>query len=324
MKIAKGNSFLFKIKVAVLPKINLPDYKKIAQSVEKREVSVSSQEIEDSLNFLRKSRAKFTTLLTPAKTGDFLEIEYEAAGIEKIKDAFILGEGKFVPGFEEELTGMTGGQEKEFSLTFPEDSTRKDLAGKKVDFKTKMLSVQKIELPEPNDEFTRRLGNFLNLAELKKNIEEGLEKEKEQAEIERQRAEILGKVTENSKMEIPETLVEAEKNQMMEDLKQKISQNLKISFENYLKTTQQSEESLKETFFKEAEKKVKNFLVLREIGKKENIFISEHEIEAELNKAIKNYPHENLEKLDLPRLKEYIKSAKYNEKIFQILEKSSQ
>ena len=271
LKLAPGNPFVFKCKIFVLPEIDLPDYKKIAPQIKRKEVSVTQEEIEESLMFLQKSRAKFSALQRPAQEKDFVEIEYESPQIDsskKIKDKFILGKGRFIPGFEEKLIGMKADEEKEFSLPFPKNFFRKDLAGKTADFKVKLIVVQKVELPEINDEFVHNLGKFDNLASLKKGITEGLKTEKEAKESQRVRNEILEKIAQKSKLEIPEVLIEFEKDRLLADLKEKINQNLKISFENYLTSIKQSEKQLLDSFLKEAQKRIKNFLILREIGKK--------------------------------------------------------
>ena len=315
----QGSPFIFKAKLTILPEIILPDYKKIAESVKEKEISVQDHEIEDALNYLQKTRAKFSAQDKPAGNKDFVEIEYESAQLNlntkgPIKDKFILGEGGFMKGFEDNLVGMKAGETKEFSVKFPDDSSRKYLAGKDVAFKVKMVAVQKMELPEITDDFAKAMGAFDSLIAFKNNLRESITLEKKESEKQRKRGEILDKISERINFEIPETMVNYEKNRLLEDLKQKISQNIKIAFEDYLASIKQTEESLKETFAKEAEKRIKNFLVLREIGKKEKIEVSEKEIEEELNKSIKNY------KIDAEQFKEYTKGVIFNEKVFQRLE----
>ncbi len=321
LKLAPGNPFTFKCKVSVLPEIILPDYKKITPRVKRNEVSITEQEIEDSLVFLQKSRAKFTSLQRPAQEKDFIEIEYESPQVnssKKITDKFILGKGRFIPGFKEKLIGMKTGEEKEFSLSFPENSFKKDLAGKEVNFKVKLKAVQKIELPEINDEFARNLGKFDNLASLKENVREELRKEKEREETQRLHNEILEIITQKAKFEIPEVLIEFEKKRLLRNLKERISQNLKISFEDYLSSIKQSEEQFEGSFLKEAEKRVKNLLILKEIGKREKITVTEEEVKEQLDKVLKNYQTKT-EKIDTSELKEYIKEVVYNGKVLQKL-----
>ena len=326
LKLARGNPLIFQIKVAILPKIKLTDYKKIASQVEKKKISVSEKETEDALVWVQKSRANFTPLQTPAKEGDFIEIEYQSPQInpsQKMKDAFSLGKGQFLAGFEENLMGMKTGDEKTFSLSAPKDYFKKELAGKNIDFTVKINLVQKMELPEINDDLARSLGKFVNLEGLKENIKERLTMEKKEEENQRAKNEVLEKISQGTNFEIPDILVQHEEENLFRDFKQMVAQNLKISFEEYLTAVRQTEKNLKESFQKEAQKRVRHFLILKEIGKSENISVTDEEINAETNKTIKNYPPDKVKKLDLPRLKDYTKEVIYNQKVLQRLESFS-
>ncbi len=201
-----------------------------------------------------------------------------------------MGQGHFIPGFEENLTGLGAGAEKEFSLTFPENHLQKNLAGKPVDFKVKIISVKKIELPEINDNWVKSLGNFENLEGLKKNLREGIKAEKNEEERQRNRTEILEKISEETSLEIPDILIDFEKERMVEELKASLQNQFQMSFIDYLTKIKKTEEELKESFSPEAEKRVKNFLILREIAKRENVPVSEKEIEEKINEVFKNYP----------------------------------
>ncbi|MDD5145465.1 MAG: trigger factor [Candidatus Pacebacteria bacterium] len=325
LKLATGNPLEFKATVSVLPEIGLPDYKKIAASVKKKPVEIAEKEIDDSLLWLQKSRAKFSLKQEPSQKGDFLGIEYNSPQLENgkaFKDNFILGEGHFLPDFEKELENLQNGAEKNFSVKFPKNHSQKDLAGKDVDFKVKVNSVQKMELPEINDEFAKNLGNFENTEALKKSIREGLDVEKENEEKQRVRQEILDKISQNSNFEIPDILIESEKHHVLEDLKARVSQGLQISFEDYLSKIGKSEKELLDSFASQAEKRVRDSLVLREIGKKENISVSEKESAEEINKILMRYP--DIKKaeaeIDLANLKAYTEEVIRNEKTFQLLE----
>ncbi len=326
IKIAQGSPFVFKAKITLLPDVELPDYKAITPRIKVKDISVTEEEVQDALNYLQKTRAKFIAEDRPAAKKDFVEITYQNKDInegKEVNDRFVLGEGGFMKGFEENIEGMKAGQEKEFKVSFPENSPRKDLAGKESDFKVKVKSVQKMELPEINDEFAKELGAFDTLVALKESMKEGMTAEKQDAEKQRKRGEILEKISEKTKAELPDALVDYEKQHLMDDLKNKITQNMKITFEQYLASVKQTEEGLKETFQKEAEKRLKGFLILREIGKKENIEVSDEEAEEEVSKSIKNYSKEQLSKIDIEQLKEYTKGVIYNEKVFQKLESLS-
>ncbi len=331
LKLARGNPLIFRVKVAILPEIKLPDYKKIASQVKKNKVFVEENEVDKTLEWFRKSRAKFTLKNGPVQLGDFVEIEYRSLQIPELnqqkwqKDAFILGEAHFIPGFEKEIIGMEAGKEKEISLVIPEDHHLKNLAGKKVGFLVKMISVKKVEFPEINDQFAKNLGDFENLEGLRKSIREELNMEKEQAETQKIRNEILQKIGEKTNLEIPGVLTNLQADRMMDDLRHNVSENLKISFEEYLGQIKKNEQELRNSFLEEAKKRVRNFLILKKIGEKEKIEVSEKEIFEETNKILKRYPDaKKAEKeLDPDKLKLYTEEVIRNEKIFQLFEGSA-
>ncbi len=327
VKIAKGSPFVFKAIITILPDVELPEYKEIAKAVKGKEISVTDQEVQDALNYLQKSRAKMTLKNEAAEKGDFVEIEYQSKDVNAgnpTQDQFILGEGGFMKGFEDAIVGMKAGEEKEFKAAFPADSLKKDIAGKESDFKVKVKSINKMELPEINDEFAKQLGAFEGLTALKASMKEGMTMEKSEEEKQRKRAEILEKIAEKAKFEMPVSLVSYEQERMLEDLKHRISHTAKISFEDYLSSVKKTEEEIKETYKKEAEKRLRGFLVLKELGKREKVEVTDQEVEEEVTKSIKNYSKDQLAKIDINELKEYTKGVLHNEKIFQILENLSQ
>jgi len=322
LKLTQGDPFSFRAKFFVLPEINLADYRKIASSVGKKEVSVGEKEIDDALLWLQRSRAKFTLKNSGCQPGDWLETEYSSPQIEnnkQIKDAFVFGQAGFIPGFEENLAGLKEGEEKEFSVNFPENYFNKDLAGTKVDFKVKVKSVQNMELPELNDEFAKNTGSFANLEALRKSVKEDIIWEKEKDESQRVRQEILDKIADKSQIEIPDILAEKERDKMLENLKQEVSQNLGVPFGDYLARIKKSEPELSEQFLIEARQRIKRHLVLREIAKKENLVPAEEEIKEESNKILRSLP--DTKKLDPEQLKNYTEEVIKNEKTLQFLEK---
>ncbi len=329
-KLVRGDPFIFCAKVVVMPEIKMPDYKKIAGRVERKEVSVSDKEVEETLKWLQKSRAKFIAKPSVAELGDFVEVEYWSPEIEGItnpkgvKDAFLLGEGKFLPGFEEKLVGMRAGEEKPgILLEIPKDYFAKNLAGKKINIRVKVGSVQKVELPEINDEFAKNMGNISGLAQLKENIKKGMTFEKREAEVQRVRNEIIDKISDETKMEVPDSLVDLEKARILENYKKNVQDQLQISFAEYLEKTKKTEKEIIDSFSAQAQRRIKNSLVLKEIGQKEGISISEKEIEEKAKETLSRYPSvKKAEKeIDLNKLKDYTKEAIYYEKTFQLLEK---
>ena len=325
VKIAKGNPFLFKVTVAVLPEIELPDYKEIAKGIKSNEVAVYDKEIQETLEYLQKSRAKFSQVDAPAANKNFVEIEYTNKDINEgktVKDRFILGEGGFLKDFEDNVLGMKAGDQKEFSAKFP-DNAINNLGGKMGDFKVKMISVQTMELQEINDDFAKALGVFESLVALKENLKEGITAEKQETEKQRKRGELLNKIAEKVKFELPEKMVQYEQERLFEDMKNGVISRFKMTLEQYLQNVKKTEQEVKDSFKLEAEKRIKDFLVLRQVGKAEKVEVSTAELQEEMNKAVKNYSKEQLEKIDMGQLREYSKGAKFNEKVFEKLESFS-
>ena len=115
VKISQGGEFVFKAVLTVLPEVELPDYKEIAKKVKGQKIEVTEQEIQDSIAYMQKTRAKFTAHNNPAAKKDFVEIKYQNPEInsgKEVDDKFILGEGGFMKGFEEAIEGMKAGEEK--------------------------------------------------------------------------------------------------------------------------------------------------------------------------------------------------------------------
>jgi len=309
--------------------VELANYKGL--KVKKNKPKIEKEEIDNSLDYLRQSRAKIITVNKPARKGNRIEIDFElrSQGV-KIEDGIsknhplILGDGRFLPGFEKELEGMVAGQEKEFSLKAPENWPDKRIADKNIDFKVKMNLVQEREIPELNDEFAKSLGHFDSLEILKKSIAEGLFEEKEIKENQRIRIELIEKVAQESKMEISSSLIEQELEMMLAEFKYSIN-NLGLNFDNYLKEINKNIEEIKKDWKNQAEKRVRIAICLKVIANKENIEVSNEEVIERINQDLKHYPNvEKVEKnIDSESLKEYTKEVIRNEKVLRLIEKEA-
>jgi len=328
-KIAKGNSMEYQVIFHLVPEVKLGKYKGL--EVKNKDLKIEKQEIDKSLNYLQNSRMKIITINRAAKKGDRVEADFEIRhGGVKVEDGesknhpLVLGNSKFLPGFEEKIEGMKAGDEKEFSLKAPDDWIDKRIAGKNLDFKIKINLVQEREIPKIDDEFAKSLGEFKSLSELEKSIEEGLIKEKKQKEKERIRIELIEKVAEKSEMDIPEFLIDEESEKILNEFKMSTS-NMGLEFDKYLKEIKKTVDELKKEWRKQAEKRVKISLCLREIIEKEGIEVNDVEIEEKVNQDLKNYSDiKKAEKnIDLPALKDYTKNILKNEKVFNLLEKEA-
>mgnify|MGYP001612578979 CR=1 FL=1 len=331
LKIAKGNDFEYKAEIAVLPKVLLPDYKKIASGVKKQKVEVGDKEISDALMLLRKSRASFIQVDRGAAKGDRVNIDFSAVDEKGVKikngeqknQPLIIGDNLFVGEFEDNLMGLKLGDCKEFQVKFPDNYYDKEISGKIINFKVKVNSVEEIILPEEKDDFAKSLGEFDGLELLKKSIREGLISEKELREQERWAKEVLWRIAEKSEMDVPEVLINSELERIIGNLRANVTQT-GLRFDDYLEHIKKTVDDLKKDNRKEAENSVKVNLVLKNIGDKEKVEVSEKETEERLNKELlRHYKSidEASKKIDLPRLKDYYYGIIRNEKIINLLNK---
>lgn len=332
LKPAADNLFEFKVKVAVMPEVKLGDYYRTAKSekqVKREDIKVEDKEVAESLIWLQKSRTKYVTVSRPAKMGDRVEVDFWVRQNEQVIEGgqsknhpLILGESRFVPGFEEQLVDMKEGETKKFLLPFPADYHVKNLAGQRLDFEVKMNLVQESLVPELTDEFAKSLGQFTDLAGLKQNVKEGLIEEKMQKAKEAWRGRVLEKIMKVSQTEVPPALVEMERVKMMEEFKNNLAQ-MGLEFDVYLENLKKTEQELLKEWSGKAEERVKGALVLEAIANKEEIQVTAAEIEAEINKTFAHYPDwQALEsQIDKKQLSEYTKGRLRNEKVFELLEK---
>lgn len=311
VKMAPGNDFEYKMVISVMPAVKLGDYKKVTGKVEVKQVEDSR--IDAELETLRKRRAAFITKDEPVAKDDRAEIDFEVRvggvkieGGESKNHPMIVGENKFIPGFEEKLIGMKKDDVKEFELQFPEDY-KEDLAGKMAQFKVTMGLVQKVEKPELNDEFAQSLGKIKDLAELKSNIRKNMEAEaKHHAEHELEH-EIMEQVVKDMEADIPQILIDSEVTNMIAEFKGNITQ-AGMDFDEYLKNANATVESLREEWKPLAEKKVKEHLAVREVALREKIEASDEEITEKVEETLKHYPNadEIRGKIDMARFRDYI------------------
>ncbi|MBN1325991.1 trigger factor [Candidatus Falkowbacteria bacterium] len=324
-KLAPQNDFIYKATVDLMPAIKIGDLKSI--KIKEKEINISAQDIEKVIEDLRKMRATEALESKKAEKGDKVEVDFDIlrnnvsidGGAQK-KYPLIIGEGQFIPGFEDNLIGLEAGSDKEFELIFPEKYHNKNLAGKPAKFKVKMLAVYKRTLPELNDEFAKTLG-APTIAELKKQIEHNLEHEEHHKEEERVETELLNKLIDKSQVgEIPDTLINSEAAKMVQELQSNVAmQGLK--FEDYLKHLNKTPDQLKLDFAPQAIKRIKAALITRTIFFNEKMEISEADTDKEIE-AMSHYYQNNpdiIKSLKTPEYRDYIKNVIGNRKVMEYL-----
>lgn len=325
VKIAKGNPLVFNLNVEVLPKVELPDIRAIAEKEESKKVEVTDKEVEESIVWLQQSKAKLSDKDGPLEKGDLAEINYSyISGPADLpqgeqKDGFIIGKGHFIIGMEDALIGMKLGENKTFKgqVAFGADQKTTE----PVEVNVKVDLVNKVELPEINDDFAKSLGNFENLDALRIDIKKGVTEEKENAEKENRRATILEKIAEKTKFTVPEILIEREEKALFENLEERVAKEMNIPFEQYLTQVKKTEEEVKKEFKKIAGQRVKIFLILNQIEKDENIEATDSEIEERVEQLVKQYPdaEKARKEIEESRTKLYIADGIRRTKIFKLL-----
>lgn len=285
VKYAPTGGLTFEAGIEVLPEFELPDYKKI--KVSKNEIKVTDKDVQDELSALQDRYSEYKKVDRKIKKEDKAEINFEGTrggapleGASGKNYPIIIGKGMFIPGFEENLVGLGIGEEKTFELTFPKDYHQKGLQGQKVSFKVNIISISEKVLPELNDEFAKKFGIFKNIDELEKSVEKNISEVKEMEEKRRLEEEIMTKIADKVKFELPEALVHQEIHRMLEMAESNLGQS-GITLEKYLEMTKKTQEVLEEEMEPDAKKRVKYGLILSKISEVEGIKASSKDIEAE-------------------------------------------
>lgn len=332
--VVSGKDLIYKVTVAVMPTAVVKDdykkeIKKINEEFAAKPFEATEEEIKKELEHLANSRVKLVTVNRAAAKDDSTEIDFSVMidgklieGGESKNHPMVIGKGVFIPGFEENLIGMSAGEEKEFDLSFPADYHKKDLAGAQATFKVKVNLVQERQTPEINDDFAKSLGSFENLEALRKNMKEGIEEENKHKLSEEKRTQYLDKIVDNIEVDVPEVMIEEETKKMLLEFEQQ-TQSMGMSLDQYLTQLKKERKDLEKDWQPQAEKRVKSAMALREIVKLEEIKIDAAEIEAEMNKTVQYYKNvKDFDKnIDMERLYSYTKGVLENEDVFKILEK---
>ena len=291
---AKGEVFKFKAKVTVKPEVTLGEYKGVEVPVQK--VEVSDEELDAELKRLQERHAELSVIDEgSAENGDIAVIDFDGSvdgvpfeGGQAERYSLELGSGTFIPGFEEQVVGMATGDFKDVEVTFPETYHAEELAGKKAVFKVKVHEIKRKQLPELDDEFAKDVSEFETLAEYKEDLKKELLARKEQEAKGNKEAAVVDKVAANAEVEIPQAMIDSEIQNMMRDFDNRL-RNQGMNLEMFLSFSGQTTADLQEQMKDDAEKRVRNNLVLEQIAKEENIEVTEEDINKELEVMAESY-----------------------------------
>lgn len=298
VQIEKGKPFIFTAEVATKPEVELGSYKGI--KVEKPSVEVTEDDINGELESERKQNSRTIPVEDRAvQDGDITTIDFEGfvdgeafEGGKGTDYPLTIGSHSFIDTFEEQLIGKNIGEETEVNVTFPEDYQAENLKGKAAMFKVTVKEIKAVELPEVDDDFAQDVSEFDTLDEYKEDIRKRLLEKKEadaKNEIENKAIEAL---IEDSKMEIPEPMIDLQVRQMAEDFARRI-QSQGISVEQYFQFTGLTSEKMLGEMRPQALKRIQSRLVLEAVAKAENFEITEDDINAEIDRMAAMYNMES-------------------------------
>ena len=294
VQIEKGKEFIFEATVAVKPDVELGEYKGV--TVTKVDVDVTDEEVDAEINKELEKNGRTVTVDRAIEDGDVAHIDFVGYmdgepfenGSGEDFDLEI-GSHSFVDTFEEQLIGAKAGDDVEVNVTFPKQYQAKDLAGKEAKFEVKVKEVKTTELPELDDEFVQDVDEECEtVADYKKKVKERLAKNKDTEATRAKEDEAVAKIVDDSKMDIPDAMVEAQTQQMMQEFSQQLAMQ-GMSFEQYMQFTGMTTEKFMEQAKPEALKRIGTSLVLEKIAEVEKIEATDEDVEEKMKEMAEQY-----------------------------------
>ena len=303
MQIAEDGSVTLTLTTEVYPEVTLGQYKGL--EVEKAEANVTDTQVQAELDRMAQNVASTETVERAAEMGDTANIDFEGfdngvpfEGGKGENFDLKLGSGQFVPGFEEQVVGMTAGEEKDINITFPEDY-HENLAGKPVVFHVKLNKVTVTNVPALDDEFAKDVSEFDTLEELKADIRaKALEQAEKRIASDFENAAVE-KAAENTTVDMPKALVEQELDTQMERFAYQLQMS-GYSMEQYAKMMGGDVSTMRNAFRPAAEKQAKISVTLEKIVEVEGLTVTDEEIEEEFKALAEQY------QLEVDKVKEMV------------------
>jgi trigger factor len=290
----EGKNIVITADVEVKPEVELA----IPEEVEVVKVisEVDDEQVENSLKEMQEKNARIINVEDrPVKEGDTVTIDYkgfigeeEFEGGSAENQSLEIGSKSFIPGFEEQLVGKNSGEDVEVKVTFPEEYSAEELAGKEATFNVKIHEIKEKELPELDDEFAKDVSEFDTIDELRKDTKENLiKKAKDNEKITNQNNAITEFVSKCDTV-VPEVLIDREIENQLNGFRQQLAQQ-GIKLEDYTQMIGQEMDELKENLRPQAETSVKTELVIEAVANKHDFEVTEEELNEELKKLANSY-----------------------------------
>lgn len=297
-QIEKGTPFIFAATVAVKPEITLGEYKGI--EVEKKTAEVTDEEVDSEISRVRENNSRMITVDDRAtQEGDTVIINFDGyvdgeqfEGGKAEDYSLVLGSHTFIDNFEEQLIGKNAGDSVEVHVTFPDMYQAEELRGKDAVFYVEINDIKVKELPDIDDEFAQDVSDFDTLEEYKEDLKKKLLENKEAALEREKEEEVIGAIIENSQMEIPDPMVDAQTRQMTQEFAQRL-QAQGLSMEQYMQLTGLTPQKMIDELKPQALKRIQSRLVLEAVAAAENIEVSDEDYDKEVGRMAEAY---NMEK----------------------------
>ena len=293
VQVEKGKPFIFTAEVAVFPEVTLGEYKGIEVPI--NEIKVTDEEVEAELKREQEKNSRTITVDRPAENGDTVVLDYVGTidgnafdGGSAEDYSLKLGSNSFIPGFEDQLVGTKAEEEKDVTVTFPEDYHAEDLKGKEAVFHCTIHRVETVELPELDDEFAQDVSEFDTFAEYKDSIVKKLTEKKENTAKDMKRQAAVDKAVANATIEISDYTIRDHAQTISENFMHRLQQQ-GIAPEQYFKIMGMTPQQLVEQNIAQAETELKNTFFLTEVAKVENLEATDERVEQELEDMAKAY-----------------------------------
>ena len=294
-QLEKGKDFIFEATVTVEPEVKLGDYKGL--EIEKQDTAVTDEMVEDAINQRLEAMADMVVKEDgEVVEGDTVNLDFDGyvdgeqfEGGQAEGYDLEVGSGSFIPGFEEQLVGLTVGGEKDVEVTFPEEYHANELAGKPATFKVKINEIKSKEVPTLDDELASELdADAENVDAYKANVRKQLEEAKQNDAENLQKEEAVIKAADNATIDIPEAMIKSEQDRMLQEFAQNMQQQ-GLDLKTYFEISGQDEDQVREQMKDDAEQRVKTNLTLDAIAKAENIEATEEDVDNELQKMSEQF-----------------------------------
>ena len=281
--------------LSVVTKIEIKNYKNLG--IKKEIIEVTDKEIDNSINQLLEKYSETKVKNEKAVKGDIVVLDFEGFVNDKPFDGgkannyeLLLGSNQFIPGFEDQLIGVKAGENKEIEVVFPDNYVVAELKSKKALFKCHILEVKEKIIPELNEETIKKFSikDVKTIDDLKKYQKEFIKKNKEVSCENNFYQKLMDEIIKNNKIEVSDEIINERANLMKEDVIERIKQS-GLELKQYLSIIGKSEEDMMKDLVSDAKKNIYEIIITDSILEKENIKISDNEIEKECNDLVEKY-----------------------------------